>query len=211
LDPEFQHQSVIRTNPNEETVRTKLIMKKLAFIAALAVASLSVHAQGKITFSNRVVGTVDAPVFDVGGTTKLSGTTAWAQIYAGAAGVSDASKLVAVGAPVNFRTGAAAGYVVPPASDVTINGVGAGAVASLQVRAWTGTATSFEAAKTAGASYGSSSIFQSAALGGDPGTGAPPLTSPALVGLTSFSLVPEPSTIALGALGAAALLLRRRK
>jgi len=186
-------------------------MKKLAILAALAAASLSSYAQGKITFSNRVVGTVDAPIFDVGGTAKLSGTGAWAQIYAGPAGVTDASKLVAVGSPVNFRTGAAAGYVQPPASDVTINGVNAGAVATLQVRAWTGTATSFEAAKAAGASYGSSAIFQSAALGGDPGTGAPPLTSPALVGLTSFSLVPEPSTIALGALGAAALLLRRRK
>jgi hypothetical protein len=32
-----------------------------------------------------------------------------------------------------------------------------------------------------------------------------------LVGLTSFSLVPEPSTYALLALGAAALFLRRRK
>jgi hypothetical protein len=32
-----------------------------------------------------------------------------------------------------------------------------------------------------------------------------------LTGLTSFSLVPEPSTYALLALGAAALFLRRRK
>jgi hypothetical protein len=43
------------------------------------------------------------------------------------------------------------------------------------------------------------------------GAGSPPSLPANLVGLTSFSLVPEPSTYALLALGAAALFLRRRK
>jgi len=60
--------------------------------------------------------------------------------------------------------------------------------------------------------HGMSVVGEIAALGG---TGSPPATTPTLAasGITSFSLtgVPEPSTIALGVIGASTLLFRRRK
>ena len=57
---------------------------------------------------------------------------------------------------------------------------------------------------------GSSGPVTITALGG---VGAPPSLPADLVGLSGFTLtaIPEPSTIALAALGAAALLFRRRK
>jgi len=88
-----------------------------------------------------------------------------------------------------------------------------------------GTVTSYAAAVAAGDPYGHSTVFKLGQLGEpaseitlgnsiSPGTGGP-LNSPSyLSGLTSFSLigsVPEPSTIALGVMGACAFLARRRK
>jgi hypothetical protein len=184
-------------------------MKKLAIIAALLVASATAYAQGTITFNNRVAGIVDAPVFDVGGTVRLDGPAYLAQLYAGPAGTAD-SALTAQGPTAPFRTGAGAGYIVNQ-GDITINGVAAGARAQIQMKAWAAAGgASYEAAVAAGAKAGASASFLSEPLGGII-PGAPPATAPSLVGLTSFSLVPEPSTIALGALGAMALLFRRRK
>jgi len=176
-------------------------MKKLIYIAAFMAASMVAYAQGTVNFNNRVSGSVDAPVFDAGGV-KLAGTTYWAQLYGGAT----AATLAPVGTPVNFRTGNAAGYVVTP-GEISVAGIAPGQKGQLQLRAWEGAAGStFESASVKGAS----AAFESLALGGSVG-GAPPTPGPALIGLTSFSLVPEPSTIALGALGVAALLFRRRK
>lgn len=96
-----------------------------------------------------------------------------------------------------------------------VPGVAPGAIGTLVARAWD---------NTTGATYdtalikGKSDPFKTAALGGDvdgdPST--PPATAPGMVtgkpdGFQHIQLLPEPSTIALGALGAAALLLRRRK
>jgi hypothetical protein len=184
-------------------------MKKLAFVAAFLAASLAAYAQGTVNFNNRVVGVVDAPIFGVDNVTKLAGTGFSAQLYSGPAGAAEAA-LTAVGPVQAFRTGAAAGYIVAPANEVNIPGVGAGGTATLQVRAWAGAFASYEAAVAGGSPAGKSTTFQSAPLGGSVG-GAPPNPGAALVGLTSFSLVPEPSTIMLGALGLGALLLRRKK
>jgi len=184
-------------------------MKKLIYVAALLVTSLSAYAQGTINFNNRIVGTVVSPVFDVGGTVALSGAAFFAQLYAGAAGTADAN-LVAVGAPTTFRTGAGAGFV-NAISEVVVPGVAVGGTARVQMRAWDATYPTYAAAFAAGnAKLGSSTAFDVSPLGGP---GSPPAVPASLSGLTSFSLtqVPEPSTIALGALGIAALLFRRRK
>jgi hypothetical protein len=82
----------------------------------------------------------------------------------------------------------------------------AGTAVDVRLRGWMttgpGAGTTWEAA----ASRGESSVFSVTPT-------MAPATPPDLVGLTSFDIiiVPEPSTIALGVLGAAALLLRRRK
>jgi hypothetical protein len=185
--------------------------KILAGIACLAL-SVGVSAQGLINFNNAAsaIGTA-APVFDVDGTTKLEGSAYWVQLYAG----PTADSLAAWGPALNFRTGAGAGIfntttsaANPTGSARTVGSVAPGDVAQVVVRAWEAAGgTSFEAAVASGAKFGGSSVL-SITTGG---AGEPPTLPANLVGLTSFSLVPEPSTYALLALGAAALFLRRRK
>lgn len=98
------------------------------------------------------------------------------------------------------------------AGQVSVPDAAGGTTAQLIVRAWD---------NTTGSSYatalvkGQSSPFTTGVLGG---AGNPPATPVSMVtgaanGFQSFQLqgIPEPSTIALGALGAAALLIRRRK
>jgi hypothetical protein len=73
------------------------------------------------------------------------------------------------------------------------------------MRAWEAAkGASYEAAVAGGGIYGSS-LPVSLALSN------PPAAPTDMVGLAAFSLVPEPSTMALGVLGVAALLLRRRQ
>lgn len=94
--------------------------------------------------------------------------------------------------------------------------------ATVQVYAWYndgGTITSYSAAKTAGVPTGFSATANVAGLGGPNPTGGPTLTPAALPGaaLGNFSLsggtstLPEPSTIALGVMGASAFLMRLRR
>jgi hypothetical protein len=101
-----------------------------------------------------------------------------------------------------------------------VPGAAGGAAATLQVYAWYndgGTITSYSAAKAANVPIGFSSTANLASLGGTPaggGASSPPAFLPTgTAGLGSFSVtgVPEPSTIALGVMGASAFLLRLRK
>jgi hypothetical protein len=80
------------------------------------------------------------------------------------------------------------------------------------MRAWEGSAGStYASVLAAGGKTGKSNIINVGPLGGPDPSGGPDFLDPFMTGMTAFSLVPEPSTIALGLLGAAALLLRRRK
>ena len=186
-------------------------MKKLALIAvASLMAGTFAFAQGTVNFNNRVVGSVVAPVYGPDGVTGLEGPGYTAQLFGGAAGSAEGS-LVAITPTTTFRTGAGAGFIVA-AGSVTVPGVVGGASAALQLRVWEnagGTITSYADAIASGSLYGSSAVFDSLPLGDL--TASPPTTPPNLVGLQSFNLVPEPSTYALLALGAAAFLFRRRK
>lgn len=182
-------------------------MKRLLLIAACIVATVGALAQGTVNFVNKVAGGVlDAPVFNTDGTTKLSGADYLAQLYAG----TSASSLTAVGSSFAFK---ANGYF--NGGSVTVPGIAGATVATLQVRAWAaaGGAT-YEAAVGAGKAAGMSETF-TVTLGNPSGT--PPTVPADMVGMKSFSLtggggpVPEPTTIALGALAAGALLLFRRK
>jgi len=105
-----------------------------------------------------------------------------------------------------------------PTTDPGIPGTGtaATATATVALAAWYNggnTITSLSAAEAAHVPYGWS-VPTSTFSGPLGGTGSPPNTPPDLTGLTSFSLVPgtvpEPGTITLGIMGAAAFLARRR-
>lgn len=177
-------------------------MKKLILFGGVMLSGLVAFAQGTVNFNNRVTtASIDAPVRDMTGA-LAQGPNIVGQLYAGA----DAGSLAAVGSAVAFRTGAAAGYV--NGGTVVINSVAPGATAFVQMRAWdTSVAATYEAALAAGIGYGQSSVL-SITTGG---AGSPPSLPANLTGLAGFSLViPEPSTIALGLLGAAGLLLARR-
>lgn len=174
-------------------------MKKVIIALAALIATAAAYGQGTVQFNNRIVGTVDARVFMPDKTTGV-GADFTAQLYAG----TSASSLTAVTPVTTFRTSsaAAAGYVTPV--DVTIPGIAGGSTAFIQMKVWDG--ASFASPKSA---FGQSGVIP-VVLGGG---GVPPAPAAALAGLATFNLtaVPEPSTIALGALGVAALLLRRRK
>jgi len=96
--------------------------------------------------------------------------------------------------------------------DPGIPGSGNGS-ATIAVAAWYnggGTYTSLALAQAAGVPAGESAPVFLTGLGG---LGNPPGTPPAMTGIQSFRLTtssPEPSTIALGVMGASAFLLRRR-
>jgi hypothetical protein len=174
-------------------------MKKLIVTLAALLVTVAAYGQGAVTFNNRVTGTVDARVLLSDGTGAGAGYRA--QLYGGPAGTA-VDKLVALTPSTDFRTTSAAtqGYVNPV--DVTVTGVAAGAQATLVMRAFLG--TDFNSATIKGTS---NPITIS--LGG--GT-LPPANLTGLQGFTlSGAVIPEPSTIALGALGAAVLLFRRRK
>jgi hypothetical protein len=175
-------------------------MKKLIIALACAALALSSYAQGTVNFNTQKLGIL---VYDTDGTTPLAGTGFWAQLYtADGAGAAEAT-LTAKGNPVNFRGGLNAGYVVTsaPANASVIATLGTPTSVTVQMRAWAGNFASYDLAT---GPTGKSVLFSVT-----PSYGA---VAPAdLVGLQSFKLIPEPTTIALGVMGVGALLFRRRK
>ena len=173
------------------------------FVAVAVLAAVSAFAQGQFTFGNKNLTTtppIDAKVFAMDGVTALAGTAYWTQAYVKLATDPDSS-YAPVGSAVNFRTGNNAGYIVPV---VVTTAYAGGTSINVEMRYWEASGgPSYEAAVAAGKLYGRSApVSLSVTVAPQP---------PAdMVGLQSFSLIPEPSSTALAALGATALLLRPR-
>jgi len=175
----------------------KQIIAALALMACVA----SVHAQGtvgQVNFGNKVSASgINAIVKDSKGA-ALAGPQYNAALY-----VQEGQNWVLVpNTTTPFRTGAAAGYI--SSSVVSIPGHDAKTSVTLQMGAFDG--ANYDAAAV---EHGFSNPV-TVTLGG--GLDLPP----DMVGLNAFSttavpITPEPSTIALGLLGAAGLFLRRRK
>jgi len=141
----------------------------------------------------------------------LSGTGFDAEFY-GAAGLNQSySALTGISTVEHFNTGASSIGLTKGDLTVTVptdaNGNSTVAIAAWQSTGTAGAATTLAAAQADGYAWGFSSEANVV-----PTTGStPPLTLPTI---PSFSLgvpTPEPSTIALGVMGASALLFRRRK
>ena len=182
-------------------------MKKLLVTLAAVLVSVSSFAQGSLIFNNRTQ-TGDAPVTRPGGLGAGAGITA--QLYlVGAGGV-----LTPLTPTTTFRTtSAAAAFFVTEVNPFVITGILPGQPATVRMRAWETAAGSYEASVAPGSAFlrGESNDVLIPQLGGTPAGGGAPIPTPGLNGLQGFALVPEPSTMALGILGAAALLFRRRK
>jgi hypothetical protein len=179
-------------------------MKKLLVTLAAVLVSVSTFGQGTILFNNRVTGQVDAPVRRADQTGAGAGVNAQLFLVSGGTPVT----YTALSPATTFRStsATAAFYVTQPATPVTVPGVAAGSQATIVLRAWEGAVgSSYDTAAVKG-----QSLPITITLGGVPPVGAP-IPDAVLTGMQGFEMVPEPSTMALGLLGAAALLYRRRK
>jgi hypothetical protein len=203
-------------------------MKKLATLFAMTAVGLgSAWAQGTIDFHNP--NTFPLRVQDAAGNVTTVGATGSplgpasvrVGLFVGANGAANISAMTMVGMVTNSAStvplfvGTFNGgnpYTITPS---TPNAQVAFAFAAWSIS--TGALT-YDAAKLATTGYlGESAIGQNYTLGG---FGSPPSLPGATFGagagqISGFTLtpvpVPEPSTLALGVLGAAALLMRRRK
>jgi len=206
-------------------------MKKALFALAVVGMTTSVFAaDGTILFGPRTIdnaagtGTYNVPLWKTNGdqdTTTVNSALGGAGTLAGGVTVglflgntqlnNDAGGL----AQSLLRTDANAQFFATSSQTAVVSGVAPGNTASLTVRAWQG-ANGFAAAKANGLQYGEWT-FTSKPLGGTPAVGQP-IQTPTMTGWgpensAGFDLIqaPEPTTIAFGALGIGALLLRRRK
>jgi len=182
-------------------------MKKLLVTLAAVLVSVSSFAQGTVIFNNRTP-SGDAPISRPDGTGAGAGITAQLYLVPSGGGAP-----VALTPTTTFRTtSAAAAFFVTDINPFRVEGVLPGQSATFLLRAWETAAGSYEAAAASSTFLrGESNPVTITQLGGTPAGGAP-IPTPALNGLQAFTLfVPEPSTMALGVLGAAALLFRRRK
>jgi len=188
-------------------------MKKFAILAISLWASAVVsHAQGTVNFANGGT-TLNAPVhIDTLTGPLVANNSYMAQLLL----VGTGGSLTPIGSVASFLGAAAPGYWLP--SVVTVSGVAAGASATFQVFAWNGAAGQATyapalAAWQAGLIYGGYSLPNAGVTVATGGVGTPASPPSELTGLQPWAvtIVPEPSTIALGIIGGLALLLRRRK
>ena len=186
-------------------------MKKLLLTAAMVLVSLSVYAQGTVNFVN----TTGSRVTDAttGNTTVPGSAGIVAALYW--APLSDPDNFTQIGTPAGVGVGQPPG-IYNGGPRTTGAATPGGANARFQVRAWeVAYGATYEAAIAAPnmsgrpAKRGSSNIIE--VKTGNPAN-VPPDAPGALTGLQGFAVnVPEPSVIALGVIGAGALLLLRRR
>jgi hypothetical protein len=176
----------------------RLLLTLISFVGFCS----SSHGQGSLLFDTSVPGQVNAPVTRdsyFGPTTgRGPGAGYTAQLFLVGAGGSLTPLLPAT----TFKTSSAADEFFVNPVVVTVPGVPPGSPATLQMRMWDSSRPNYDLSTF----RGQSANF-TATVGGDP---LPPAN---LMGLQPFSFpgLPEPGTVALSLLGAAALLLGRRK
>lgn len=206
-------------------------MKKLfVTLAFVGLASVGAYAQatvGSLTYNTVVSAGKFVPIYDVdksaptkevhgndvslyAGRDLVKGTGFWAELWAGKAG-STADQLTAVaGSLVHFKATVGA---VDASKKVDIAGTKGGDTAVIQLRVWAAGASSWaDVLKNDSVARGASALA-TIKLGGssDDGTLSLPIAAGTLLEGFGLYTVPEPSMIALGALGLGALVLRRRK
>jgi len=203
-------------------------MKKTLIGLALLAGAYAVHAQGSVSFNNYLTGgpyvyvTYKPTGVNLGG--GSTGPAPTLQNFASEVGNgSDWSVqlygITGTGTPVPLAGGTVTMGATPStagvwtdASPVLVPGAVNGTLCTLQVYAWYndgGTIGSYGLASADGVPVGFSAVTTVNA-GAPPGT--PPGFQTFAAGLGNFSVAaPEPSTIALGVIGASTFLLRLRR
>jgi len=190
-------------------------MKKILLTAIAMTVGAGLYAQGTVTLANTANSLVSSNVtgpFNSGGVYPFT-----VALYWGATGSTEA-QLVQIGGNLGALNAALPGRFSSAAVYTTGGATLPGATGVFEVRAWTGSMSSYAAAMAdalagGGERLGSSGLFTNG-TGGDTAGGTQPPTLPsALTSFTGVGIapVPEPTTLALGGLGAAALLLFRRR
>jgi hypothetical protein len=176
-------------------------MKKVLLTAFAVMASLSLFAQGTVTYANSAATKVmyTDPITQV---TGPAGNICSVGLWFGAPGTAEGSLTFLAGTTKTINSGIFLG------GTQTLPGIAGGTQAAVQVRGWVTSAGSYDAAVAGGFARGASTLFTMP-------TGNPPLVPAVGIvngGFTSFTIaVPEPSTIALGLLGLAGLFVLRRR
>jgi hypothetical protein len=196
-------------------------MKKQILATLLAgVAATGVYAQGTINLDNLNNGnssstaTSGGMVFTTsGGNTVLEANDFSVELLGGASAGSltpIVTLLLGNGTgPAAGISGAGPGLMLDPTgATYAVPGVALGGTATLELMAWEGNFASYAAAQNAGMNV--ADVTFTNPTGGNGTPAALPLD---LTGMPALVLhpTPEPSTIALGGLGAAALMLFRRR
>jgi len=200
---------------SNRTTQKHTIMKKLITLLACVFASAYyANAQGTVNFANSSVSTINYKPSVNGGVGVPVGQFTVGLLYWAtdpgavnlASGSLSAFNLLRTSANFVSPGRFLGGVATTPAT--TSNG----ANAWFAVIAWqTAGFASYEAARDGGGFFGYSSVFQNPTANPNavPIPPAAPLSG--FLGIANVSQVPEPSVIALAALGFGALLLRRRK
>jgi len=192
-------------------------MKKLiATGAGVLLVNLSAPAQGTILLQNIGPG-LYASVRGPDGALIPAGSSQYTvELLAG----SSAASATPFPTPITTTTWVANGIFGVGDPERVLPGFAPGTFPFFQLRAWnnTGGITSFDAAVAVGQAYPMVGVFQLNLGGGLSGLGnptaVPSVPAPPLFGMPTgwtFALIPEPSIVVLVVVGAAALLLIRRK
>jgi len=186
-------------------------------VAAMATYATSALAQGTLGFNNSSTTLVqqwtDANNSTLMSVPKNAGSVQ--MFYAPGGTAYNGSSLTGL---IANNPGWTLGAITPIApvngrfngGNITLTGIAAGANVSYAIIGWTGNYASFDAALAGGAMAGASATAFTMATGGVDPLVPPPSISTTFTGLT-LQPVPEPSTFALAGLGAAALLIFRRR
>jgi len=176
-------------------------MKKSLITAACSMIAVGAFAQGTVFMynNNNILDNTGAPLG------PASGGTDWAEL------VVNGTPIAATLSQVN-----SGGFLGNGGTGIPVPGITAGTPVSYQVEAWSSVAAngltglSYSQAEAAPGGLWGISAANNYTLGG----GSPPV-APGPLAFNSFNLtlnpVPEPTTLALGAMGLGALLIRRRK
>jgi hypothetical protein len=184
-------------------------MKKLIVSSVLVAglcASLSVYAQGTIQFDTSGGGLIYVGP-GTGDADKLAVDLGGAELWFGATKLAGLS-----GSAMASTTSDYGVFTAIPGVSYALAGVTAGTSASgLMVRFWLGAYGDWDAALAGNAVRAQSDPFNNPTGG----AGSPPGAPSQLTGMPaihlSAAIVPEPSTLVLAGLGAAALLMYRRR
>jgi hypothetical protein len=197
-------------------------MKKLVLTTLMSVAAAAAFAQGTVTFLNDTVtlstppdrlirfGAAAAASLGVPVNAPAFGTNMQVQLYYGASTDAAASLVPLTASPARLRGSTSAGVGTWLGGTRTFQSAGPGAVLNMQVRVWDiNFGTTYENAT--GGIKGTSGVFLYTVPQPTDPSGNFAMSNFGGFTIDGGGIIPEPTTFALAGLGAAAMLIYRRR